>query len=389
MFDTAYGRALTIKLVIMCALFCVAGLNAFYLRPRTIEEVDEERPHEDLRKRLALSIRLEVGVALVVMLMAAVLIQYPTARQVSDAEANAAEAARTQAVIGYEESQPADDLLVTLSISPNSVGQNSFRVSLFPTTATEIAEVLRVRLRFQPPDESVGQSEIDMQVAGPFQYKAVGPFFTQAGAWDVSVDVRRAEVDDVSGSFSVNVESPGDRSEFALPLAVGSWLTVAAIVILVTALLIATWTTQWPELPEVAPRFLRVGTAAFSVIGVGLLVLSFLPGNETVEGNPIKPTAESIAMGRQLYENNCQQCHGPDGRGDGPLADTLPVAPSDYRIHVPVHGDEFLFGVITNGLGSVMPAFGDQLTEDERWHLINFLRSEFGNAETPTPAATP
>ncbi len=389
LFDTAYGRALAIKLVIMCALLAVAGLNAFYLRPRTIEEVDEERPHEDLRKRLAFSIRLEAGLACAVILMAAVLIQYPTARQVGEAEANAAAAAKTQAVVGYEEIQPAGDIQINLSISPNSVGQNSFRVFLFPAANSDIGEVLRVRLRFHAPDESIGQSEIDMEPAGLNAYKAVGPFFMQSGAWDVSVDVRRAEVDDVSADFPVNVTSPGERDEFALPLAVGSWLTVAAIVMLVAALLIATWMTQWPDLPEAAPRFLRVGTAAFSVIGVGLLVLSFLPGNETVEGNPIKPTTESIAMGRQLYANNCQQCHGPDGRGDGPLADTLPVAPSDYRIHIPVHQDEFLFGVITNGLGSVMPAFGDQLTEDQRWHLLNFLRSEFGNAETPTPAATP
>jgi putative copper resistance protein D len=134
---------------------------------------------------------------------------------------------------------------------------------------------------------------------------------------------------------------------------------------------------------------MRVGVSAFSVVGVGLLVLSLLPGDETVEGNPIEPTSESIAMGRQLYDNNCQQCHGPNGDGKGPLAPTLPVAPSDYRIHIPFHDDEFLFGVITNGLGSVMPSFGDQLTEEQRWHLINFLRSEFGNADTPTPAASP
>jgi mono/diheme cytochrome c family protein len=331
----------------------------------------------------------EVALAFAVILIAAVLIQYPTARQIDEAEANAAEAARTQAVIGYEQIQPAGDLQINLSISPNSVGQNSFRVFLFPTGSTDIGEVLRMRLRFQPPDETAGQSEIEMEPAGQFAYRAVGPFFVEPGAWDVSVDVRRRDVDDVTADFPVSVESSGAKDDFALPLSVGSWLTVVAIGLLVFSLLMATWVTQWPELPEAAPRFLRVGTAAFSVIGVGLLVLSFLPGEETVVGNPIEPTAESIEMGRQLYDNNCQQCHGPNGDGKGSLADTLPVAPADFRIHVPYHDDTFLFGVLTNGLGSIMPSFGDQLTEDQRWHLINFLRSEYGNADTPTHAPSP
>jgi mono/diheme cytochrome c family protein len=83
-------------------------------------------------------------------------------------------------------------------------------------------------------------------------------------------------------------------------------------------------------------------------------------------------------MGRVLYLANCQQCHGPEGRGDGPLAADLDVPPADFRDHVPYHEDDFFFNVITNGLGSIMPAWGDQLTEDERWHLINFLQAEFG-----------
>lgn len=387
--DTAYGRALAIKLGVMCLLLGVAGLNAFYLRPRTIEEADEERPHEDLRRHLALAIRVEVALALAVIFFAAILIQYPTARQIDEAEANAAAAAKTQAVIGYEVIQPAGDIQINLSISPNSVGQNSYRVFLFPSGSEPLGEVLRVRVRFQPPDSSIGISETEMEPAGQFAYKAVGPFFSQPGSWTVSVDVRRRAVDDARADFPVNVKSPGEKDQFALPLSVGSWLTVTAIVILVASLLMATWATQWPDLPEAAPRFLRVGTAAFSVIGVGLLVLSFLPGEETVVGNPVKPTAESIAMGRDLYDNNCQQCHGPNGDGKGSLAETLPVAPADFRIHVPYHDDTFLFGVISNGLGSIMPSFGDQLTETQRWHLINFLRSEFGNAETPTPVPSP
>jgi mono/diheme cytochrome c family protein len=215
---------------------------------------------------------------------------------------------------------------------------------------------------------------------GPIAYLAVGPFFTDSGQWDVSVDVRRAEADDVTADFPVAVAGPGEKDDYAYPLTAGGWLTVAAVAVLLAALFVAIWADRLPEPPQPFPRLVRVGTAAVTVIAVGLVALSFLPGDST---------AESIAIGRTLYQNNCRQCHGDDGRGDGPLAGTLPVPPADFRVHVPYHKDEFFFLVISNGLGSIMPSFQSQLTEDERWHLVNFLKSEFGTDDQPTPTTSP
>jgi mono/diheme cytochrome c family protein len=36
-----------------------------------------------------------------------------------------------------------------------------------------------------------------------------------------------------------------------------------------------------------------------------------------------------LAKGRDLFEQHCELCHGAEGRGDGPLADELKVAPAD------------------------------------------------------------
>jgi mono/diheme cytochrome c family protein len=140
---------------------------------------------------------------------------------------------------------------------------------------------------------------------------------------------------------------------------------------------------EWPGLAEWSPRVLRIGTASVTVVGVGLLALSLLPEESEGEGNPIEATEESIAIGRSLYTQNCAVCHGDDGRGDGPQASQLPVMPADFRQHVPYHQDEFFFLVISNGLGDIMPAFGEQLTEEEIWHLVNFLKAEFGADEQP------
>lgn len=376
LYDTSYGRALLVKLGIMMVLLTVAGLNAFFLRERTI---DEESKSGALQKRLVTLIRIETGLAAAVILAAAVLIQYPTSSFVTAAEENVQTSA--EAVVGYNDVQTAGDVVVDLTISPNAVGTNTYQVVLFGVGESDVGEVLQVRLRFKPPDPELGSSEIiaDVVNADINQYKTVGAFFTEPGAWEVDVDLRRREVDDVTVVFGMGVAgstlASGDR--YDLPLSAGSWATVGAVGTLMAALLMAIWATQWPTLPESLPRFLRIGSGAITVIGIAFLAVSLLPGDETTEGNPIEATATSIALGQQLYEANCQQCHGIDGRGDGPLAADLPVMPADFRQHIPIHPDTFFFRVMTNGLGTVMPAFGDQLSVEDRWNLLNYLQSKY------------
>jgi mono/diheme cytochrome c family protein len=81
-----------------------------------------------------------------------------------------------------------------------------------------------------------------------------------------------------------------------------------------------------------------------------------------------------------VYEANCVVCHGETGRGDGPAAAGLRPQPADFRVHLAAgHTDGQLFDWITNGVaGTSMPAFRDQLTEEERWHVLNFIRLTFG-----------
>ena len=93
--------------------------------------------------------------------------------------------------------------------------------------------------------------------------------------------------------------------------------------------------------------------------------------------NPIPATEESIAKGAELYAANCAICHGENGEGDGPAAANLPKPPANLHAdHVQANSDGVLFYTITHGVpDSPMPAWGDVLTEEERWHVVNFLRT--------------
>jgi mono/diheme cytochrome c family protein len=333
-------------------------------------------------------IRAEIALAVVILFAAAVLIQYPTSRVIEDARAAEEAQEQPQAVIGFEGTQNFEDFRISLTISPNSIGTNAYRVFLLG----DVGEVTQVRLRFRPPNPELGPSEVIADPVGPDfpnQYRAVGAFFTEPGLWEVQVDLRRRDVDDVSAVFQpevggTTVES-GDRFDY--PLTVGSWAAVAATGAMLLAVLMGVWATQWPDLPQAAPRLLRVGSATVMVIAIGAFAVSIIPDNgEGSGGNPIDPTDESVAIGRGIFMQNCAQCHGQNGEGDGPLAPTLEVPPANMRQHVPFHSDEFFFDVITLGIGDLMPAWEDTLTEEQRWHVINFLRAEFGTVATPAPS---
>jgi len=82
-----------------------------------------------------------------------------------------------------------------------------------------------------------------------------------------------------------------------------------------------------------------------------------------------------------LFAANCASCHGDTGAGDGPLADSLPAPPANFTIHVPFHPDGVLYAWITDGIrGTGMPGWSPQLSDQERWDLVNFLRANFDPA---------
>jgi len=98
--------------------------------------------------------------------------------------------------------------------------------------------------------------------------------------------------------------------------------------------------------------------------------------------------AESLARGEQVYQQNCAACHGEGGQGDGPQATSLSATPADFtdQAFMAQHSAQALFSVVTEGQGE-MPAFGDQLSVDDRWAVVDYLRSlTFASASGETAA---
>lgn len=113
-------------------------------------------------------------------------------------------------------------------------------------------------------------------------------------------------------------------------------------------------------------------------LGATLYPLSVQSYPETYRKTPVPFDAISIANGVDLFAANCVPCHGPQAKGNGVLAKTLPKQPVDLLTepHTAMHTAGDFFHWLTYGrFNGVMPAFGERFSEEERWDLLNFLHA--------------
>ena len=101
-----------------------------------------------------------------------------------------------------------------------------------------------------------------------------------------------------------------------------------------------------------------------------------------------KPKTKAQALlnrGRNIYLHMCVYCHGRDGNGGGTATDYLYPWPRDFRKGIfkfrstptgTLPRDEDLYRTIIRGVpGTSMPAWGDALSPQDTWALVNLIKS--------------
>jgi mono/diheme cytochrome c family protein len=148
---------------------------------------------------------------------------------------------------------------------------------------------------------------------------------------------------------------------------------------------------QLPRTPAVlvSPEIIRKATPVewYTLISEGDLERFMPPFNSISERQRWDVIAHVYSMatpddlvvkGKELYLDNCASCHGENGNGDGPQASTFASQMPDFKDlkRMAETSDQQLFEAIANGISPNMPSFSEILTEDERWAVASFLRSQ-------------
>jgi putative copper resistance protein D len=165
-------------------------------------------------------------------------------------------------------------------------------------------------------------------------------------------------------SWDAAAALPGGASR----VLIGGQIAVVGLLAVIVGLLLRSW---------------RVLLAGGGVAALALGLWIALPPL-TVDAYPttyrrpsVSYQAVSVGSGEALYRAHCASCHGPGGRGDGPGGAGLPKPPADLTAaHAVQHTAGDMFWWLTHGIEAAgMPPFGSVLSEEERWDLINFIRT--------------
>jgi len=101
--------------------------------------------------------------------------------------------------------------------------------------------------------------------------------------------------------------------------------------------------------------------------------------------NPIAFNSKSIAEGKSSFIRMCASCHGMDGKSTlDVVADATDLTdPKAYKSGT-TEGE--IFRSIRDGQSASMPAFKTQLkSEEDLWHLVNFIENLWPESLRPKP----
>jgi copper transport protein len=357
---TPYGVTLLVKVALIVPLLLFGALNLLWVRPRLSKDAQAG-------KWLRWFVTSEAILAALVLLAVGLLTSLEPARQVASRQG-----------IGLPKSldfeDTAEGATIKLAIDPGQLGSNLFIISLTDRFDRPITNATEVMVELTYLDQDIGNSVIPAIDHGGGLWLAHGGLLSIAGRWQASLTVRRPDAFDARTAFRFQVAS-GAGSAAILPapntgkLLLGVELVLLGLLFLGVGLSLGGWWTRR------GAGVMGPGAAAV-LAGLFLVTNVQLTSTQTPLSNPFPPNPQSLEVGKQIYTQSCQVCHGVTGRGDGPLAATLNPKPLDLTVHVPLHPEAQLYTFISKGIpGTAMAAWEKSLTPEEIWHVINYLQT--------------
>ncbi|MBI3242770.1 MAG: copper resistance protein CopC [Chloroflexi bacterium] len=354
--NSFYGRVLIVKLILLLPMLAIGAVNLLGVSPAMKLAAAEDLSGLALADRFRKIITSEITLGVTLFLSVGLLTSVPPARVAT-------------APTGFNASAKADDLAIALNITPNRIGINNFTLTL-TAGGQPVNETKDVLLRFTPASGKLPPSEVALTAKGNGQYTVRASNLNLAEQWQAQAVVRREGQFDTFANFNVDLRPATAGQSYP-------WNRIAGGLLLGAAL---AYIFAFSGLPGRRTQYIWLGILPGVALALASVAVFYrpAPAEQTGRINPVAANADSVAEGKGYYTTLCVPCHGETGKGDGPVGLTLNPRPADLSLHaVPgVHTDGKLFEWISNGYpGSVMPAFGQALTEEQLWHIVNYMRT--------------
>ncbi|WP_136806463.1 c-type cytochrome [Desulfosediminicola flagellatus] len=129
------------------------------------------------------------------------------------------------------------------------------------------------------------------------------------------------------------------------------------------------------SLKKYAQHILTGACVAVAISGIAMAHEWMAPKDAAAVKNPVNLTKESSANGKAVFLDNCSACHGENAEGLNAQEAGQRSNTPNLKKRLATHSDGDFFWKIKKGRGD-MPAFEDNLEEQEIWDVINYLKSE-------------
>lgn len=375
-FQTTYGTALGLKLLMVLLVLLIGGLHHLSLNPNITVQLERRFTSWlpiSLRNRInrlfyslieragafSASMRLETLLAIVTLVFAGLLSSTPLPEPtllLTDIETPT-------------ETQTVNELEVTQSVIPGGPGVNTYD-TVVRRDGQQVDDVSVMVQLANPERDRRG----DFQAAEAVDtglFVAAGDEIDQEGIWWSVVDVTDASGEKTRLVYEWNI-SEDATVLLTLDPSIKNFLVLGIVLLGIGFVLYPAGKWLYNKL-DLSPVILLSG-AGVTIIAIGLMVytLNVVQVNErqyqeTLNPPPeiintVKPDAESLAQGEALYAEHCivWQNFSDDFRA--------------LRNQISTIRDETLYSAVADGWRDLPPCEGD-LSETQRWHIVNYFRT--------------
>ena len=361
--NTPYGRVLGAKIILLAILIALAIRNN-----RSVAK--SSKSGNASTRTLQRYITIELAVAFAVLLATAGLASLEPARLYAERKG-----------IGVADYINAKETIagatIDAKLDPGNTGNNTLTVNITDNDEPFLSAT-DVRARVKYLDDDFSEYFIPLTNSAPGQWHLDDITISVAGAYQLDVTVVRSDSFDSHVSTRFSAKSDSLASDLIRPsakttmIAFGVLISIAGLAYLFVTTIIAK-----PVSHNIHPHY---GISIVVItIGIFTILNAFTAGigiPDESKGNPFPLTQESVQIGLETYTTTCATCHGDTGIGDGPAGLALNPPPADLAVHVPLHTDNELYSFIADGIeGTPMVAQLGNLSSDEIWHLVNYIRT--------------
>ncbi len=174
--NTIYGRVLLGKVILFFVMLLFAWVNF-------------SKGRRDVQKGWGTSLRVELGAGLSVLVLAVILTNLPTAMSSPGPVQESKTLKNKQSV--------------SLSIGPNVIGNNTFKILLNDQNGRPQSNIEQVSLTFTFLEKNLEENTINIPETAEGRYETKGMYLNRAGRWKIHVHVLTKSLEDLDADFSI------------------------------------------------------------------------------------------------------------------------------------------------------------------------------------------